>query len=41
MDAKLYELLGQRTAADNEKPVKKKKEKPVKVVVSGLVSLCL
>lgn len=31
IDAKLYELLGERTEADNEKPVKKKKEKPVKV----------
>ncbi|KAJ8622859.1 hypothetical protein MRB53_031388 [Persea americana] len=31
IDEKLYELLGVRTAADDEKPVKKKKEKPVKV----------
>lgn len=31
IDAKLYELLGERTEADNEKPVKKKKDKPVKV----------
>lgn len=31
IDAKLYELLGERTEADNEKPVKKKKEKPVRV----------
>lgn len=31
MDAKLFELLGERTAADDEKPVKKKKEKPAKV----------
>ncbi|XAR52421.1 Glutamine--tRNA ligase [Bertholletia excelsa] len=30
IDANLYALLGERTAADNEKPVKKKKEKPVK-----------
>lgn len=32
----MYELLGERTAADNEKPVKKKekKEKPAKVEVS-------
>ncbi|KAL0326986.1 UNVERIFIED_CONTAM: Glutamine--tRNA ligase [Sesamum angustifolium] len=30
IDKKLYELLGERTAADNEKPTKKKKEKPVK-----------
>ncbi|KAG6757750.1 hypothetical protein POTOM_038074 [Populus tomentosa] len=31
IDAKLYELLGGRTAADNEKPSKQKKEKPAKV----------
>ncbi|KAH9322967.1 hypothetical protein KI387_017606 [Taxus chinensis] len=31
MDAKLFELLGEKTAADEEKPVKKKKEKPPKV----------
>ncbi|KAL3507020.1 hypothetical protein ACH5RR_032402 [Cinchona calisaya] len=31
VDAKLFEVLGARTAADDEKPVKKKKEKPVKV----------
>ncbi|GAA0153183.1 aminoacyl-tRNA synthetase [Lithospermum erythrorhizon] len=31
IDTKLKELLGERTAADDEKPVKKKKEKPVKV----------
>lgn len=31
VDAKLLELLGARTAADDEKPIKKKKEKPVKV----------
>ncbi|KAM7484579.1 hypothetical protein LguiA_000588 [Lonicera macranthoides] len=31
IDAKLYELLGEKTAADEEKPVKKKKEKPVKI----------
>ncbi|KAK3442739.1 glutamine--tRNA ligase, cytoplasmic [Eucalyptus grandis] len=30
IDTKMYELLGERTAADNEKPAKKK-EKPVKV----------
>ncbi|KAF8040256.1 hypothetical protein BT93_B2484 [Corymbia citriodora subsp. variegata] len=30
IDAKMYELLGERTAADNEKPAKKK-EKPAKV----------
>ncbi|KAB5538189.1 hypothetical protein DKX38_015722 [Salix brachista] len=31
IDAKLYELLGGRTAADNEKALKQKKEKPAKV----------
>ncbi|KAJ9163333.1 hypothetical protein P3X46_023011 [Hevea brasiliensis] len=31
IDAKLFELLGERTAADNEKPSKQKKEKPSKV----------
>ncbi|CAL1392565.1 unnamed protein product [Linum trigynum] len=31
VDAKMYELLGERTAADNEKPTKQKKEKPAKV----------
>lgn len=31
MDTKLHELLGEKTAADEEKPVKKKKEKPLKV----------
>ncbi|KAL3510761.1 hypothetical protein ACH5RR_030162 [Cinchona calisaya] len=31
VDAKLFELLGARTAVDDEKPIKKKKEKPVKV----------
>ncbi|KAL1807742.1 hypothetical protein ACET3Z_024732 [Daucus carota] len=30
IDAKLYSLLGERTAADCEKPLKKKKEKPAK-----------
>lgn len=30
VDAKLHSLLGERTAADDEKPVKKKKDKPVK-----------
>ncbi|CAA3026121.1 glutamine--tRNA ligase-like isoform X1 [Olea europaea subsp. europaea] len=30
IDAKLYALLGERTAADNEKPMKKKKEKAAK-----------
>ena len=32
IDAKLYSLLGERTAADCEKPLKKKKEKPAKEV---------
>ncbi|XP_015941956.1 glutamine--tRNA ligase [Arachis duranensis] len=31
VDAKLVELLGPKTAADDEKPTKKKKEKPAKV----------
>ncbi|KAJ6721158.1 GLUTAMINE-TRNA LIGASE [Salix viminalis] len=31
IDAKLYELLGGRTAADNEKALKQKKETPAKV----------
>ncbi|XP_047330436.1 glutamine--tRNA ligase, cytoplasmic isoform X2 [Impatiens glandulifera] len=31
IDAKIFELLGEKTAADNEKPTKKKKEKPAKV----------
>ncbi|CAL5324292.1 unnamed protein product [Camellia sinensis] len=31
IDANLYALLGKRTAADDEKPTKKKNEKPVKV----------
>ncbi|KAJ7954116.1 Glutamine--tRNA ligase [Quillaja saponaria] len=31
IDGKLYELLGERTAADDEKPSRKKKEKPAKV----------
>ncbi|KAM3216453.1 hypothetical protein P3L10_025894 [Capsicum annuum] len=30
VDLELYKLLGERTTADNEKPVKNKKEKPVK-----------
>jgi glutaminyl-tRNA synthetase len=34
VDAKLFDLLGEKTAADEEKPVKKKKEKPPKVEVS-------
>ena len=33
IDANLCALLGGRTAADDEKPIKKKKEKPVKVEV--------
>nr|GEX88384.1 glutamine--tRNA ligase-like [Tanacetum cinerariifolium] len=35
IDSKLYALLGEKTAADNEKPVKKKKEKPAKVEDKG------
>eukprot|EP00262_Sarcandra_glabra_P014698 TRINITY_DN434_c0_g1_i1.p1 TRINITY_DN434_c0_g1~~TRINITY_DN434_c0_g1_i1.p1 ORF type:complete len:810 (+),score=162.12 TRINITY_DN434_c0_g1_i1:228-2432(+) len=31
IDEKLYGLLGERTAVDDEKPVRRKKEKPVKV----------
>uniref|UniRef100_A0A2N9FPW4 glutamine--tRNA ligase n=1 Tax=Fagus sylvatica TaxID=28930 RepID=A0A2N9FPW4_FAGSY len=31
VDAKLYDILGERTAADDEKPSKKKKDKPAKV----------
>lgn len=38
VDAKLYDLLGERTAADDEKPTKKKKEKPVKVEVKTVVT---
>ncbi|KAI3467073.1 hypothetical protein Pfo_023736 [Paulownia fortunei] len=37
IDAKLYALLGERTAADNEKPTKKKKEKPVKAEDKAIV----
>ncbi|XWS63541.1 hypothetical protein CRYUN_Cryun06bG0107800 [Craigia yunnanensis] len=39
VDAKMYELLGQRTAADDEKPSKKKekKEKPTKVENKAVV----
>ncbi|KAF3650481.1 Glutamine--tRNA ligase [Capsicum annuum] len=33
VDLELYKLLGERTTADNEKPVKNKKEKPVKTEV--------
>ncbi|XP_042033190.1 glutamine--tRNA ligase, cytoplasmic-like isoform X3 [Salvia splendens] len=33
IDTKLCALLGERTASDNEKPVKKKKEKPAKAEV--------
>lgn len=39
IDEKLYELLGERTAADDEKPVKKKKEKPVKVEVGNFTDI--
>ncbi|XP_028073767.1 uncharacterized protein LOC114276176 isoform X2 [Camellia sinensis] len=31
IDANLYALLGKKTVTDDEKPIKKKKEKPVKV----------
>ncbi|KAH6771455.1 glutamine-tRNA ligase [Perilla frutescens var. hirtella] len=37
IDDKLYALLGERTAADNEKPAKKKKEKPVKTEEKAVV----
>lgn len=37
IDAKLYELLGERTAADNEKVPKKKKEKPAKAEDTNIV----
>jgi hypothetical protein len=37
-DTKLYDLLGDKTAADNEKPSKKKKEKPAKVEVCFVYS---
>ncbi|XWS68848.1 hypothetical protein CRYUN_Cryun04dG0128300 [Craigia yunnanensis] len=39
VDAKMYELLGERTAADDEKPSKKKekKEKPAKVENKAVV----
>ncbi|KAK4430229.1 Glutamine--tRNA ligase, cytoplasmic [Sesamum alatum] len=37
IDTKLYALLGERTAADNEKPVKKKKEKPAKAEDKAIV----
>ena len=36
IDVKLYGLLGERTAADDEKPSRKKKEKPTKSEVSSL-----
>uniref|UniRef100_A0A803KUY9 glutamine--tRNA ligase n=1 Tax=Chenopodium quinoa TaxID=63459 RepID=A0A803KUY9_CHEQI len=38
VDTKLRELLGERTAADDEKPVKKKKEKPAKVEEQAAVT---
>ncbi|ERN05736.1 glutamine--tRNA ligase isoform X1 [Amborella trichopoda] len=38
IDDKLKALLGERTAADDEKPMKKKKEKPVKGEASALDS---
>ncbi|KAL0430153.1 UNVERIFIED_CONTAM: Glutamine--tRNA ligase, cytoplasmic [Sesamum radiatum] len=37
IDTKLYALLGERTAADNEKPVKKKKDKPAKAEDKAIV----
>ncbi|KAK6931522.1 Glutamyl/glutaminyl-tRNA synthetase, class Ib, catalytic domain [Dillenia turbinata] len=37
VDKKLYELLGERTAADDDKASKKKKEKPVKVEDKAVV----
>lgn len=37
IDDKLYTLLGGRTAADNEKPAKKKKEKPAKAEDKAVV----
>ncbi|KAB1205542.1 Glutamine--tRNA ligase [Morella rubra] len=36
VDAKLYDLLGERTAADDEKTSKKKKDKPAKVEVKSV-----
>jgi hypothetical protein len=39
VDAKLYDLLGERTAADDEKPTKKKKEKPAKVEVETFAGI--
>jgi len=41
VDAKLLDLLGERTAADNEKPSKKKKDKPAKVEVGTFCSAFL
>lgn len=35
VDVKLYGLLGERTAADDERPSRKKKEKPAKIEVSS------
>ncbi|CAH1435777.1 unnamed protein product [Lactuca virosa] len=37
IDSKVYALLGEKTAADNEKPLKKKKEKHVKVETRCMV----
>ncbi|KAL8531712.1 hypothetical protein ACS0TY_008344 [Phlomoides rotata] len=37
IDAKLYALLGEKTAADNEKPTKKKKEKPIKAEEKAII----
>jgi glutaminyl-tRNA synthetase len=39
VDAKLYDILGERTAADDEKPSKKKKDKPAKVEVGTFAVL--
>jgi len=37
----LYGLLGERTAADDEKPTKKKKDKPAKVEVETFAGIFL
>ncbi|XP_042033189.1 glutamine--tRNA ligase, cytoplasmic-like isoform X2 [Salvia splendens] len=39
IDTKLCALLGERTASDNEKPVKKKKEKPAKAEEKSVVEV--
>lgn len=38
IDNKLYSILGERTAEDDKKPMKKKKEKPVKIEVRSSIS---